>query len=207
MYNNSDSNRPPRPKKDVCPTRVPNVGRLTEATILLPRLAGQRPALQSIYSNKERYWTFPKNHSIRSRFYRLLGWIALCMTAFCAHGSQQDSEMLVAAIEKGELQWVQERVTKENIDAILSNAMTALHVATYHGQLAGAQYLLDTGADPNIANRYGVTPLMLGRKWRQYLRVAPIESGSRPQQNLSGRRNAAHARRARRKARLHRIFA
>jgi ankyrin repeat protein len=163
MYNNSDSNRPPRPKKDVCPTPIPNVGRLTEATILLPRLAGQRPALQSIYSNKERYWTFPKNHSIRSRFYRLLGWIALGMTAFCAHASQQDSEMLVAAIEKGELQWVQERVAKENIDAILSNAMTALHVATYHGQLAGAQYLLDTGADPNIANRYGVTPLMLAR--------------------------------------------
>ena len=83
------------------------------------------------------------------------------MSAFCAHAAQQDSEMLVAAIEKGELQWVQVRVAKENIDAVLSNAMTALHVATYHGQLAVAQYLLDTGADPNIANRYGVTPLML----------------------------------------------
>ncbi len=94
-------------------------------------------------------------------FLRLMGWVALCMTAFCSHAAQPASEMLVAAIEKGDLQWVQERIAKENIDAILSNAMAALHVAAHHDQLAVAQYLLDTGADPNIANRYGVTPLML----------------------------------------------
>ncbi len=90
-----------------------------------------------------------------------LGWLALFLAVNCAYASPMDSRPLVAAIEKGDLQFVQERVAKGNIDAILSNAMAALHVAAYHDQLAVAQYLLDTGADPNIANRYGVTPLML----------------------------------------------
>ena len=137
--------------------RQPHVGRLAEATTPLPQPTGQQPVLQLIYSNKKPYG----KHSISSGFFRLLRWLGLCMTAFCAHASQSDSEMLVAAIEKGDLQSVQERVAKKNVDAILSNAMTALHIATYHDQLGVAQYLLDTGADPDIANRYGVTPLML----------------------------------------------
>ena len=151
MSNNSDSKRL---QKDVYSTRVPILGRLVEdpersrraeATTSLTFLAGQCPALQSIYS----------------AFFKSLGWIGVCVCAVFAHASQSDSLTLVAAIEKGDLQWVREKVAKDNIDAILSNAMSPLHVAAYNDQLDIAQYLLDTGADFDIANRYGVTPLML----------------------------------------------
>ena len=36
---------------------------------------------------------------------------------------------------------------------------SALHWAAYHNDLGAVKRLLSEGADPNLANRFGVTPL------------------------------------------------
>lgn len=90
-----------------------------------------------------------------------LGCLGLCVSAVWAPASPMDSVTVVEAIKGGDLETVQEWISSENVDVGLPNAMAALHVAAYYDQFSIGQYLLDTGADPNIANRYGVTPLML----------------------------------------------
>ncbi|CAB0029615.1 unnamed protein product [Trichogramma brassicae] len=48
-----------------------------------------------------------------------------------------------------------------NIDAQDSNGNTPLHEALRHGQRKWACYLLESGADPNLVNTMGLTPLQV----------------------------------------------
>jgi ankyrin repeat protein len=65
--------------------------------------------------------------------------------------------------------------------------MTALHWATYHDDLEQVKLLLEAGADPKAANRYGVTPLALAcTNGNQEIVELLLEAGADPNSALVG---------------------
>src|SRR5207247_9929510 len=71
---------------------------------------------------------------------------------------------LADAAEKADRVRVQ-ALLKDGADANATqvDGMAALHWAAHHDDLQTAKLLLAAGANPRVANRYGVTPVSLAR--------------------------------------------
>lgn len=74
----------------------------------------------------------------------------------------QASQEIETAILSGDIKKVKELIKPENVNAlILDNQSTPLSIAAYAGNAQIVELLLQTGADPNMANKNSLTPLIL----------------------------------------------
>ena len=68
-----------------------------------------------------------------------------------------------------------------------ADGTTPLHWAVRSDDLAGAQRLLRSGANPSAANRYGITPLSLAASnGNAGMMETVLKAGADPKANLSG---------------------
>lgn len=75
-----------------------------------------------------------------------------------------DGYKFLEAVDKGEVDKVKDLVNKNStvVDARdVTDGHTALHIATKRRDTGWLRYLLTLGANPNVADKQGVTPLML----------------------------------------------
>ena len=64
------------------------------------------------------------------------------------------------AAESGDIPGLQTSLNEQvDIDSRDADGRTALMLATLHGQINAVELLLEHGADPNIADEHGTTPL------------------------------------------------
>ena len=88
----------------------------------------------------------------------------LLATTPAAAQNYSDGFKFLQAVEKSEVQKVKDLINKNAtvIDARdVTDGHTALHIATRRRDSSWLRYLLTLGANPNIADKNGVTPLML----------------------------------------------
>jgi len=71
------------------------------------------------------------------------------------------NNLLVLAAKNQDWKQAETLLTRDNVNNALADGSTALAWAVYWDQADAAKSLLDTDADPNIGNDYGVTPLVL----------------------------------------------
>jgi ankyrin repeat protein len=89
---------------------------------------------------------------------------ALLAAAPAAAQRYSDGFKFLQAVEKGDVDTVKDLINKNStvIDARdVSDGHTALHTATKKRDSVWLRYLLTFGANPNLADKRGVTPLML----------------------------------------------
>lgn len=86
--------------------------------------------------------------------------IALLLSAFHLQAREPGSAIADAA-ERGDWAAVRALLPRGEVNVPQVDGMTALHWTAYHDERATGALLLRAGADPNAANRYGVTPLSL----------------------------------------------
>ena len=89
---------------------------------------------------------------------------ALLATAPAAAQRYSDGFKFLQAVEKGEVETVKDLINKNAtvIDARdVSDGHTALHTVTRRRDSVWLRYLLTFGANPNLPDKQGVTPLML----------------------------------------------
>ena len=75
-----------------------------------------------------------------------------------------DGYKFLQAVEKSDVDKVKDLINKNStiVDSRdVSDGRTALHIATQRRDSTWLRYLLTAGANPNIADKKGVTPLML----------------------------------------------
>ena len=90
------------------------------------------------------------------------GVLLAAMPAAAQHYS--DGFKFLQAVEKADVETVKDLINKNStvIDARdVSDGHTALHTATKRRDSVWLRYLLTFGANPNLADKQGVTPLML----------------------------------------------
>ena len=103
------------------------------------------------------------NHRVRPAIMAVLG-LSLVMAAPAPAQFYSDGYKFLQAVEKQDQATVQELLNKSST---LINARdrtdghTALHIAVRARAYRWLSYLLGKGADPNLADKHGVTPLML----------------------------------------------
>lgn len=90
----------------------------------------------------------------------------LTLLAAAPAGAQNfsDGYKFLQAVEKDDAAQAEELLNKSSTivnTRDLTDGHTALHIAVRKGEYRWLSYLLGKGADPNIADRHGVTPLML----------------------------------------------
>lgn len=90
--------------------------------------------------------------------------------------------LLIAAAASGNIEFIKRLITNDNINQKDERGNSALHWAVYYGHQEVVELLLANGADPNIYNKSGVTPLMTAawfgdKKTIDYL----IEKGANPE--------------------------
>jgi ankyrin repeat protein len=91
---------------------------------------------------------------------------AAALFAAAPAGAQHfsDGYKFLQAVEKGDVDTVKDLISKNStvVDARdLGDGHTALHTAVRRRDSVWVRYLLTTGANPNLADKQGVTPLML----------------------------------------------
>ena len=88
----------------------------------------------------------------------------LAVGAPAAAQSYSDGYLFLQAVEKKDLQKADELLGKPGSTLInsrdLTNGRSGLHIAADRRDVTWIAYLLENGANPNIADRRGVTPLM-----------------------------------------------
>ncbi|CAH8497309.1 unnamed protein product, partial [Schistosoma turkestanicum] len=72
-----------------------------------------------------------------------------------------DSEKLLWAVKNGDLQSIKENLKNMfNVNSTFKNGRTLIHYAADYGQEEICGYLIHNGADININDNFGVTPLL-----------------------------------------------
>ncbi|MBN2348130.1 MAG: ankyrin repeat domain-containing protein [Bacteroidales bacterium] len=94
----------------------------------------------------------------------ILGFQGLTFAQNCqakAEGKKTIAEVLPKVVEQGNLEKLKTMVEKYDVDVNeqLKNDETALTLASYHGQTAMAQYLIDNGADIHKKNKWNNSAL------------------------------------------------
>ncbi|CAL8098437.1 unnamed protein product [Calicophoron daubneyi] len=72
-----------------------------------------------------------------------------------------DSEAVLWAVKNGDIESLKEK-TKDipDINQKFKYDRTLMHYAADYGQTDVCKYLIEHGANPNLADKYGVTPLL-----------------------------------------------
>ena len=94
---------------------------------------------------------------------RALGCIvAAVLVLLPAPGVAVSASSLAEAAERGDSERVRHLLAKgDDPDASQVDGMRALHWAVHHDDLATAKLLVESGAEVQVSNRYGVTPVSL----------------------------------------------
>ncbi len=92
-----------------------------------------------------------KIKSVKAQVFALLLLLGLTQPGFAA---------LVDMAEYADWAGVEASISAEDINATQPDGMSALFWAVYHEEAAMVSLLLDAGADANVQNRYGLTPLI-----------------------------------------------
>jgi ankyrin repeat protein len=98
---------------------------------------------------------------------RLVGWLFVVMLwTFSLTANAQSDLLLVEAAKGQDWQWLHTLLDEGGVDvnAAQADGATALAWAVHWGDRETVEHLLEAGADPDIANDYGVTPLFLAIK-------------------------------------------
>lgn len=115
---------------------------------------------------------------MRNRLLALFAFISLAgciiMTdSFASDGAQADP-LLISAAENGDIAAVQKLIARDVLlDARDARGRTALLAATHANQIATARLLINAGADVNLADNEGNTPLQHARQ-RGYADIVNI---------------------------------
>ena len=92
------------------------------------------------------------------KFIASLSFVTVCFAAAPL------TPVVVDAAHAGNLSSVRKLIKeKADVNAISNDGSTALLWAAYHGDADMAKALLAAGASVDVPNRYGVTPLQIGR--------------------------------------------
>ncbi|XP_065192896.1 myotrophin-like [Sycon ciliatum] len=70
------------------------------------------------------------------------------------------SDDLLWAVKNGDLEQVKSLSASADVNAVLKNGRMALHYAADFGQAEVIEYLLSIGANVDLADSYGITPLL-----------------------------------------------
>ena len=91
--------------------------------------------------------------------------VALALGAPALAQTYSDGYQFLQAVEKNEVDKANELLSKPGSTLInsrdLTTGRTGLHIAADRRDVVWLAYLLNRGANPNIADRRGVTPLMI----------------------------------------------
>eukprot|EP00493_Phyllostaurus_siculus_P007347 UN07424 len=70
------------------------------------------------------------------------------------------SEGIVWAVKNGDLESLKAAMTGKDVNAEVMNGRTSIHFAADYGQLEVLQYLVEQGANIDLADKYGITPIL-----------------------------------------------
>lgn len=78
------------------------------------------------------------------------------------------SEKLLWGVKNGDVEVVKQGINKETVNKEISGGRNALHFAADYGQTDVIQCLIDNGADVNLPDKHGISPL-LAAIWESHL--------------------------------------
>eukprot|EP00794_Sanderia_malayensis_P018196 gene18196-20012_t len=70
------------------------------------------------------------------------------------------SDSVVWAIKNGDLDALKDADIEKNVNAKIMNGRMPIHFAADYGQLEVLKFLVDQGADINLKDDHGITPLL-----------------------------------------------
>ena len=94
----------------------------------------------------------------------LVAFLAICLLLCATHAevfAQSDSLRLIDAVRQQQSEVVRSLLPVSDVNAIQPDGATAVHWAAYQDDPEMVRLLVGAGADPDVANELGVTPLVL----------------------------------------------
>ena len=94
----------------------------------------------------------------------LVAFLATCLLLCATHAevfAQSDSLRLIDAVRQQQSEVVRSLLPVSDVNAIQPDGATAVHWAAYQDDPEMVRLLVGAGADPDVANELGVTPLVL----------------------------------------------